>query len=89
MIPRLAQNEQLQRIPWVNGSVSNENWIAPQWQLPLYDCMANFISPPVSNCRYNTTKTIAMLTPFHPFVVSLSNHGRMKHYFQFSRSTVL
>jgi hypothetical protein len=39
MAPRLEQNEQLQRIPFVIGSASNENLIAPQWQLPLYGCI--------------------------------------------------
>ena len=46
MVPRLAQNEQLQRIPWVNGSASNEKWIAPQWQLPLYYCIVIILVSP-------------------------------------------
>jgi hypothetical protein len=45
IVPRFEQNEQLQRTPWVNGSASNENWIAPQWQLPLYGCITIFHAP--------------------------------------------
>lgn len=43
MAPRLEQNEQLQRIPFVIGSASNEKRIAPQWQLPLYGCITIFL----------------------------------------------
>jgi len=30
----------------VIGSPSNENWIAPQWQLPLYVCIPFCLPPP-------------------------------------------
>ena len=49
--------------PMVMGSASNENWIAPQWQLPLNGCIVMFHEPSVFSRYYRLVKIIAMLTP--------------------------
>lgn len=68
MAPSLAQNEQLQRIPLVMASASNENWIAPQWQLPLNGCIVMFHDPSVFPRYYCLVKTIAMLISYYCYL---------------------